>query len=124
MSSNQIVGLGLLIGLGAVAVGYLVSNLVPRQHFPRTAGVLATNAVIAGFAVAGVEVAAQMLGWFVLITVAAAWQLVGADADERERSKFNQREPRLITLPAVNGRELDRGSSKTIPTATSDDTHG
>lgn len=55
MTPEQKIGLGALMLMGAVVVGYIVSCIVPARHYPRIAGVLAANAVIAGLAVAGVS---------------------------------------------------------------------
>jgi len=43
--------------------------VVPARHFPRTAGLLAANAVAAGFAVAGIEPAAYVAGVLGFLTV-------------------------------------------------------
>lgn len=58
---NQMAGLGVLIGSGAIVVGYIVKIIVPNKHFPWTAGVLAANVVVAAFAYAGVKIAGTML---------------------------------------------------------------
>lgn len=54
-------GLGVLIGVGAIVVGYLVYCIVPADHFPRTAGLLAANAFVGGLAHYGLPVAGELL---------------------------------------------------------------
>jgi hypothetical protein len=55
VTPEQKFGVGVLILIGAIVAGYIVRCVVPARHFPRTAGLLAANAVAAGLAVAGVE---------------------------------------------------------------------
>jgi hypothetical protein len=70
----QAIGLGVLIGVGAILAGYLVKMVVPKKHFPWTAAVLATNAVVAVFAYWGVKIAGIMLpGWLTVSMFAAAF---------------------------------------------------
>jgi len=73
MTSSQIYGLGTLITIVAIVVGYCVYLLVPKRHFPVAAGVLAADAVIAGLALWGVAVAGDILIWFVVITGVLGW---------------------------------------------------
>ena len=67
-------GLGVLIGIGAIVVGYVVSQIAPKQHYPRIAGVLASDAVVGGLTYVGVEPAAYMLVWWVLFSLAFAFE--------------------------------------------------
>jgi hypothetical protein len=39
-------GLAVMLGVGAIVVGYLVYCIVPANHFPRTAGLLTANLVL------------------------------------------------------------------------------
>ena len=64
MRPGQSIGLGVLITVGAIVGGYLVYLLVPKKHFRIVAGILAANAIIAAMALAGVEVAETLVGWF------------------------------------------------------------
>jgi hypothetical protein len=60
----QMIGLGVLIGVCAILLGYIVRLAVPNKHFPWTAGLLASNAVVALPAYAGVKIAGPLLmGW-------------------------------------------------------------
>jgi hypothetical protein len=60
MTEEQKVGLGVVIIAGAIVVGYLVSLVIPAKHFPRTAGLLSSNAVIGALAWGGVPVAGNL----------------------------------------------------------------
>lgn len=69
--------------IGSVVVGYIVSCVVPAKHYPRTAGVLAANAVLAAFTFAGVDPAAYIAIWFALFSLAP----IGHAIDTDHRSK-------------------------------------
>lgn len=77
--TNQAAGLGVLIGVAAIVAGYLVSCMVPANHFPRTAGLVTANAIIGSLAYAGVDVAGEMLGWALALSYAAGLVLLGQD---------------------------------------------
>jgi hypothetical protein len=64
MRPGQSIGLGVLITVGAIVGGYLVYLLVPKKHFRIVAGILAANAIIAAMALAGLDVAEALVGWF------------------------------------------------------------
>jgi hypothetical protein len=77
----QAIALGVLIGVGAIVIGYVVRLIVPNKHFPRTAGLLASNAVIAALAYAKVTVAGTMLVWWLAVSFFAAYVTVTTDED-------------------------------------------
>jgi hypothetical protein len=52
---------------------------VPARHFPRTAGLLAANAIIAGLAVAGIEPAALLAPWALFASVCLGMYLLQDD---------------------------------------------
>jgi hypothetical protein len=80
---QQMVALGVLIGAGAIVVGYIVKLLVPKKHFPWTAGVLASNVVVAAFAYAGVKIAGIILPpWLIGSILVRSCSLI-ADFDIR-----------------------------------------
>jgi uncharacterized protein YPO0396 len=60
--------LALLVALGAAMVGYAVFRLVPEDHYPRVAGWLASNVIVAALALIGVEVAAEIVTSFFLMS--------------------------------------------------------
>ena len=60
--------LALLVGVGAGLVGYAVFRRVPEDHYPRMAGWLASNAIVASLALIGVEVAAEIVTSFFLMS--------------------------------------------------------
>lgn len=73
---HQMIGLGVLIGVGAILLGYVVRLFVPAKHFPWTAGLLASNAVVAACAYAGVSIAGVMIeGWLIASIFAFAISL-------------------------------------------------
>lgn len=76
MTSSQNYGLGTLIVIGALVVGYCVYRLVPEKHFPLVAGVLSADAVIAGLALWGIGVAGDILIWFVVVTAVLSWAVI------------------------------------------------
>src|SRR5262245_31769602 len=75
MRPGQSIGLGVLITIGGIVAGDLVYLLVPKKHFRIIAGILAANAIMAALALAGVEVAEMLVGWFALLASLLAWQL-------------------------------------------------
>jgi ammonia channel protein AmtB len=63
----------------ATAAGYLVSCFVPSAHYPRTFGVVAADAIIAGLALIGIRPVADILAPFVLasafiVTMIYVWR--------------------------------------------------
>ena len=60
--------LALLVGVGAALVGCALFRLVPEDHYPRMAGWVASNAIVAALALIGVEVAAEIVTSFFLIS--------------------------------------------------------
>jgi uncharacterized protein YPO0396 len=60
--------LALLVGVSAAMVGYAVFRLVPEDHYPRMAGWLASNVIVAALALIGVEVAAEIVTSFFLMS--------------------------------------------------------
>ena len=74
MTQAQLIGLAMLMAVAAVVIGYLIAIIVPREHFPRTAGVLASATAIGALAVGGVDGSALIVGpWAVLSTIAAGF---------------------------------------------------
>jgi hypothetical protein len=69
VTPEQQFALGVLILIGAIVVGYVVRCVVPDRHYPRTAGLLAANALPAGLAVFGIEAAAYVVFILVFLTV-------------------------------------------------------
>lgn len=65
---NREYALALVICVGAVLVGYGVFRLVPEHHYPRVAGWLAANVIVATLALLGVEVAGETVVLFFLIS--------------------------------------------------------
>ena len=65
---NQQIALGVLIGAASIVIGYVVARVMPKRHFPVLAGVIASNAIIAGLAYWGVDVAGKMVMWWLIIT--------------------------------------------------------
>lgn len=82
---NQQMALAVLIALGAIVAGYLVFCAVPVKHFPRMAGMLSAIGIVAGLTVLGVEVAGDILGWFVLAVVTGGIFLASADFEGHGR---------------------------------------
>ena len=80
----QMIGLGVLIAVGAVLIGYIVRLVIPDKHFPWTAGLLASNAVIALPAYAGVKIAGPLLLWWLFCSMFAATASFIADMNLRE----------------------------------------
>lgn len=68
MTDGQKIGLGVLFFIAAIVVGYIVFCLVPAKHYPRTAGVLAANALVAGLALAGFEPAGALTVWLATLS--------------------------------------------------------
>lgn len=79
-------GLAVLIGVGAIVIGYIVRIIVPNKHFPWTAGLLATNAVVAGFAYAGVQAAGLMLVWWPMVSISVGAFTLIADFELKSKS--------------------------------------
>lgn len=74
MTSAQLTGLAILIAVLAIVIGYGVAVLVPRYHFPRTAGVLASATAVGAMAVIGIDGAALIVTpWGPLSTIAAGF---------------------------------------------------
>lgn len=69
MTPHQQMGLGALMVIGSIVTGYVVSCVVPAKHYPRTAGVLATNAVMAALTFAGVDPAAYIVVWLAIFSI-------------------------------------------------------
>lgn len=65
-SGGQAVGLGVIVGVASIVVGYLVYLAMPRRHFPATTGLLASNLFIAVLGYFGVVVAQYMLVWWLM----------------------------------------------------------
>jgi hypothetical protein len=83
MTPEQKIGLGAIMLIGAVVVGYVVRCVVPKQHYPRVAGVLAANVSLAGLAVAGIEPAVSIIVFGSVLSVYAGFYAAGADAEDR-----------------------------------------
>jgi hypothetical protein len=85
MTPEQKLGLGALMLIGAIVVGYIVRCVVPARHYPRTGGFLAANASIAGLTVAGVEPAAHMIFWVAVASLypAGIWAIEEDGKDRR-----------------------------------------
>lgn len=73
MTQHQVYGLGTLMTIGAVLIGYIVYLIVPTKHFPIIAGVLAADAVMGALAFYGVDPAGEILVWFLLATGFIGW---------------------------------------------------
>lgn len=82
----QMLGLGVLIGVGAIITGYIVRVIVPDKHFPWTTGLLATNAVVGAFAYAGVEAAGYMIVWWPIVSLCGGGFMLLADFDLKSKS--------------------------------------
>lgn len=80
----QMIGLGVLIGVGAVLIGYFVRLIVPNKHFPWTAGLLASNLIVALPAYAGVKIAGPLLMGWLFCSMFAAPVSVIADQNLKE----------------------------------------
>lgn len=78
------VALGVLIGAGAIVIGYIVRMVVPNKHFPWTAGVLASNVVIAAFAYAGMKIAGIILPAWLVGSILAGSVSLCADVEIRD----------------------------------------
>ena len=76
---GQAFGVGLLIWVSAILVGYLVAQAIPKTHFPGIAGILASNALIGGLAAFGVSVAAYMIPWWVIFSLFALRGVLGIE---------------------------------------------
>src|SRR5262245_8644595 len=74
--------LGVLITRAAIVAGSLVDLLVPKKHFRIIAGILAANAIIATLALAGVEVAETLVGWFACFSFLAGVAALPAVIDD------------------------------------------
>lgn len=68
MTGDQKIGLGALFFIAAIVVGYVVFRLVPAKHYPRTAGALAANALVAALALAGLEPAGTLTVWVAVLS--------------------------------------------------------
>jgi hypothetical protein len=79
VTSNQLLGLGVLFVIGSIVVGYIVFCLVPAKHYPRTAGVLAANACMGGLTAAGIEPAAYIVVWMAFASMYALMHTVDSD---------------------------------------------
>ena len=66
MTAEQKLGIGALFVIGAIVAGYIVYCIVPDRHYPRVAGALAANGIMAGLTAAGIEPAAYIVIWFAL----------------------------------------------------------
>lgn len=79
----QALGLGVVISVAAIVGGYLIRLAVPPKHFPRTAGLLAGNGIVGGFAWWGVEPAGTALIWFLALSLLfGIFVVFVADMDE------------------------------------------
>jgi hypothetical protein len=82
----RMIGLGVLIGAGAILIGYIVKLVVPNKHFPWTAGLLASNVVVALPAYVGVEIAGPLLMGWLFCSMFVATASVIADLNLRDEA--------------------------------------
>lgn len=84
---GAVAGLAVVIGSGAIVIGYLVSLAVPKSHYPATAGsgLLASNAFIGCLAVAGIVVAGYMVVPWAVMSFAVGLRIT-LESDEKKSS--------------------------------------
>lgn len=64
LTSGQEFGLGVIILILAILIGYAVYRMTPKKLHPIIAGLMAANVFVAALAVSGMIVAGDMIGWF------------------------------------------------------------